>query len=876
LEQLTNVSYLDLSNNDIAEVTGLEKLTGLESLVLSNNNVTNVTGLEQLPYLTYICLEGNNIENIGDVTGLDKLIGLYGLDLSNNNITDVRGLEALTELETIYLNNNNVTNISGLDQIPYLKELYLDGNNITDISGVKKLTKLSFLDLSNNNVTDVSGLEGLTELETIYLNNNDVTNISGLEQIPYLKELYLEGNDITDITEVIGLDKLNNIERLSLSNNRITNVSGLENLTNLMVVDLSHNNITDLKNISGLENLTNLIGLGLSDNNITDISALEKLNNLMMINLSNNNITDVTSLENLTNLTAIDLSNNKVMDIENITAEMIIGENLEGTVEINIEKDKENVIQIPKVMNLAFLGGMYGEETEFNCENCTINPTATKVTVTPNVFGEGQAKITIQGGSFDGTTYTINYNTVEKINVTDITVKSEAIKKYYMENENFDSNGLIVEVTYENGLVEETTDYTIVNGENLSAGQENVIIRSNRNPEIEIEYAITVYGENEVEVMHFPDDNLYKSIKDESIFEEFSRQVEILNYDDEQNIIIMPKENIEKITMIFGQSKNIANISGLEKFTNLETALLSYNINLISIEPLLQLNNLMWVELFSTNVDDIGGLLAKETVTRIGLRNEKQEIIGTNIQEIELPQYIYQSLTMQENVTAEASIYYNVTSFENGYHYINYEGEKKSVEVIVDRENQIAKIELDSETTDEHVAGLRGIEVTIDGGKTEGVVYIAFYEVAEEGTEQLEIAINTYEEKEDGKLKYIKNIVPETSVGEVLGNIKTNGIIETYKGTEKITNIDQIIATGMTIRIKLNDEKIEYTVVVKGDLNGDGNVKLSDLSKLKLSMVGTTDLQGPYKEAADLNGDGKVKLSDLSKMKLYLVKASEL
>ena len=39
-------------------------------------------------------------------------------------------------------------------------------------------------------------------------------------------------------------------------------------------------------------------------------------------------------------------------------------------------------------------------------------------------------------------------------------------------------------------------------------------------------------------------------------------------------------------------------------------------------------------------------------------------------------------------------------------------------------------------------------------------------------------------------------------------------------------------------------------------------------------MIGKVELQGAYKEAADVNNDGKVKLSDLSKMKLQLLKNS--
>ncbi|MBQ2835694.1 MAG: dockerin type I repeat-containing protein [Clostridia bacterium] len=118
---------------------------------------------------------------------------------------------------------------------------------------------------------------------------------------------------------------------------------------------------------------------------------------------------------------------------------------------------------------------------------------------------------------------------------------------------------------------------------------------------------------------------------------------------------------------------------------------------------------------------------------------------------------------------------------------------------------------------------------------------------------------------------FITNIALETPIREFVENIDTNGTIEIYKGTQKVTDTETNIGTGMTVKISFNNQEQEYTVVVKGDINGDGCAKLSDLSKLKLSVIGTTQLEGAYKEAADLNGDGNVKLSDLSKMKLYLV-----
>jgi len=119
---------------------------------------------------------------------------------------------------------------------------------------------------------------------------------------------------------------------------------------------------------------------------------------------------------------------------------------------------------------------------------------------------------------------------------------------------------------------------------------------------------------------------------------------------------------------------------------------------------------------------------------------------------------------------------------------------------------------------------------------------------------------------------YILDISENTPVEIFKNNIETNAeqIQILNKNNEELDSED-IIGTGMTLILKRGNKKLTYKLVIKGDLNGDGKVKLSDLSKLKLTIVGSHSLDGAYKIAADLNGDGNVKLSDLSKMKLYLV-----
>ena len=106
---------------------------------------------------------------------------------------------------------------------------------------------------------------------------------------------------------------------------------------------------------------------------------------------------------------------------------------------------------------------------------------------------------------------------------------------------------------------------------------------------------------------------------------------------------------------------------------------------------------------------------------------------------------------------------------------------------------------------------------------------------------------------------YITNIKPETTIKDFKANLETNATtIEIYKAGTKITDENAKLGTGMIIKFSLNDEQIEYTVVVTGDLNGDGQMGNVDLLKLVRYKVGLdTNLSGVYLEATDVHKDNK-------------------
>ena len=120
--------------------------------------------------------------------------------------------------------------------------------------------------------------------------------------------------------------------------------------------------------------------------------------------------------------------------------------------------------------------------------------------------------------------------------------------------------------------------------------------------------------------------------------------------------------------------------------------------------------------------------------------------------------------------------------------------------------------------------------------------------------------------------KYLSNINPGETAGQVLGRIQVNtgATKKVYKGTTELAS-DEILATGMKIVISLNNQIAEYIVVVSGDINGNGIITATDLTRMKNHILGRTTLTNVELEAADLNNDGRITATELTKMKKYIL-----
>jgi len=80
-------------------------------------------------------------------------------------------------------------------------------------------------------------------------------------------------------------------------------------------------------------------------------------------------------------------------------------------------------------------------------------------------------------------------------------------------------------------------------------------------------------------------------------------------------------------------------------------------------------------------------------------------------------------------------------------------------------------------------------------------------------------------------------------------------------------NQSHFVSTGDYIRDCRNKT---YTVVVTGDIDGNGKVTLTDTVAIKMHFSRTIELEGANFQAADTNGDSRVTATDYLRIKYHI------
>ena len=116
------------------------------------------------------------------------------------------------------------------------------------------------------------------------------------------------------------------------------------------------------------------------------------------------------------------------------------------------------------------------------------------------------------------------------------------------------------------------------------------------------------------------------------------------------------------------------------------------------------------------------------------------------------------------------------------------------------------------------------------------------------------------------KDNYIVKIKPKTKYRDFIKVIETN-LKYTIKEKDKEISGEDLIKTGQTLT---TEDGHTYTLVVIGDLSGDGKIGIVELARIsKIGSGRITDIKEIEKMAIDVNADGKINIIDLAAISKY-------
>ena len=138
------MTWLDLYENNISDISPLANLVQLQILQIYQNQISDLTPLTALTQLRNLALEDNLIHDITPLAGLKQLrtllLGNFTPYLPNNNqISDITPLAELVNLEFLNLGYNRISNITPLAGLLNVKKVLLMGNLIQDTAPLHAL-----------------------------------------------------------------------------------------------------------------------------------------------------------------------------------------------------------------------------------------------------------------------------------------------------------------------------------------------------------------------------------------------------------------------------------------------------------------------------------------------------------------------------------------------------------------------------------------------------------------------------------------------------------------------------------------------------------------------------------------------------------------
>jgi len=689
----------------------------------------------------------------------------------------------------------------------------IDGYNLSNYNKYLDGIIEEYNEVSNDAVLTDLQLKSITFLKCDnYKKDSFSLDITGLEMLTNLEELSLSGNSLTSLN----ISTLKQLRKLFVEVNNLSSLDISKN-TLLEELDVSNNKISSINT----NNNNRLLKLDLSDNDISTInlSANKQLEELYV---ANNNLSTI-SIDGLENLIIFNADNNNIAG-----SGLSLVENL-NLVKFSISNNQLNTFSFGAT-NVKL------EEVDLSFNNLTnlaINGNNSLKTL--NVSNNQLTKLDISAFKFIETLiandnkislYNLKLsNSLKHIQLSNnmLSGRLDLSSYFNLENLYLLNNGLTTinldsckKIKSLDARNNKLTNLNLNNNINL----ESLFVDYNNLVSLDVSAATNLkkiyakgnkinmfsVGNNTNLMVLDISDNLLKYI-------DLSNNVKLVNLDIYGNCFE------EEIYIYKGDEHIIGN--NIKLPVNLNWGNVTFSSDNIDVADISENGNVLGKNdgISIVQGDLVGKYTNKSVVNVIELTSSKYDISGN---------VINVGSDNTENVI-RSNINYN----NNFDLVINVETKKLDVMYGMKK--------------------LKSFQLIIDENVTDD---------GEDEEDIFEILDNSY--------VVIDNVIANIDIGTTVDEFKnhkinTNNVLNVYNSFGMLVT-SGVLKTGY----KISDGIVEYTLSVKGDVNGDGVLNSTDIIKVARYILGKDNLKNLYLFSANVDFNDSVNINDIVKLVRYM------
>ncbi|KAL4921449.1 hypothetical protein BDW62DRAFT_198016 [Aspergillus aurantiobrunneus] len=251
---LIHLRQLVADNNSLRNIDGVFGLNGLLSLKLRNNRLNSVDfGPAELTRLSELDLSHNELASVRNI---DNLPALSQLDLSSNRLEEVQFSSPLNLLRALRLSDNNLRDLD-VGLFPALTLLYVDQNCLSTISGLGLTRNLEVLSARDQAISDDYNdgflefdLGTVKDIRKVFLSSNKLSPRTLSPSIPLLSLQLLDL--ATCRLQALPADfavKFPNVKVLNLNFNSLLGLNELLGMNCLSRLTVAGNSISRLRRL---------------------------------------------------------------------------------------------------------------------------------------------------------------------------------------------------------------------------------------------------------------------------------------------------------------------------------------------------------------------------------------------------------------------------------------------------------------------------------------------------------------------------------------------------------------------------------------------------------------------------------------------------